>query len=374
MGRQVRGQDLVLATVTDAEVDATIIRADGNNAFTANQAMGGFKLTGLGAPSVDSDAARKVDVDLAKRGLDAKDSVRVATAAALPTVTAAGSGIGKTLTATAVGILTVDGVATVLNDRILVKDQVAGADNGLYKVTTEGTASVAFVLTRTIDADESTTEVTAGLFAFVSEGTVNGNAGYTLTTNDPIVLDTTALSFTQVSGAGQITAGAGLTKTGDTIDAVSGNGAIVVNANDITFTADATGGANLAKAVNVSANGAAVKVDDSTIEGDATTGQLKVKAAGITPNQLNTSTAGDGIAGGGGTPYSVATKKDEFTATSNNQSFTLVNTASSITGSEDVFLRGLHQPTSLYTLTATTLSFTAGEQLTGDQIEIRALV
>ncbi|MBU0999480.1 hypothetical protein KKG24_04255, partial [Patescibacteria group bacterium] len=174
MGRQIRGIDHVLATITALEVDATIIRADGNNAFTANQAMGGFRLTGLGAPSADSDAARKVDVDLAKRGLDAKDSVRVATAAALPTVTAAGSGIGKTLTATAVGILTVDGVATVLNDRILVKDQVAGADNGLYNVTTAGTDLVAFVLTRTIDADESTSEVTAGLFAFVSEGTVNG--------------------------------------------------------------------------------------------------------------------------------------------------------------------------------------------------------
>src|SRR3972149_3276601 len=85
--------------------------------------------------------------------LGRKLSCRCATAAALPAVTAAGSGVGKTLTADAVGVLTVDGIATFLNDRILVKNQVTGANNGIYLCTTEGTAGVAFVLTRATDFD-----------------------------------------------------------------------------------------------------------------------------------------------------------------------------------------------------------------------------
>lgn len=182
-----------------------------------NLNMNSNKIVNLAAPTADGDAARKLDVDVAKRGLDLKDSVRVATNAALPANTAAGSQVGKTLTMTAVGVLTVDGVATVLNDDVLVKNEAAGANNGIYRVTTEGTAGVAAVLTRRTDADENA-EVTSGMFAYVADGTANGDQGFGLTTNDPITVDTTALSFTQITGAGQITAGAGLTKTGNTLD------------------------------------------------------------------------------------------------------------------------------------------------------------
>lgn len=149
-------------------------------------------------PSSALHAATKQYVDAVATGLDVKASVRVATAAALPACTAAGSGVGKTLTANAVGVLTVDGVATVLNDRILVKNQATGADNGIYKVTTEGTAGVAFILTRATDADQAA-EVTAGIFTFAEEGTANGDKGWVLTTNNPITVDTTALTFSQFS-------------------------------------------------------------------------------------------------------------------------------------------------------------------------------
>ncbi|MBU0999555.1 hypothetical protein KKG24_04650 [Patescibacteria group bacterium] len=370
MPQQIRGNlDIRANTVTATEVDATLIVAAGTNAYTANQSMGGFKLTNLGTPTADSDCARMQDVREPSR----KKAVRLTTNAALPACTALGSGVGKTLTASVAGILTVDGVAPALGDRILVKNEVAGANNGIYDVTTVGTALILFVLTRSTDADTSA-KMVSGTSVFTSEGTAYDNKGFSLITNAPIVLDTTVLEFSQTSGAGQISAGAGLTKTADTIDVISANGAIVVNANDITFAADAIGGANLAKAINISANGAAVKVDNTTVEGDATTGQLKVKAAGITPTQIATSVAGDGIAGGAGTPLSVNTGRDEFTATSDNQTLTLVNTGSSVSGTEDVWLRGLHKPSNSYTLTATTLNFTAGEQLTGDLIEIRALV
>ena len=181
-------------------------------------------------------AVTKQYADAISGGVDPKDSVRVATAAALPACTASGSGVGKTLTGNAVGVLTVDGVATVLNNRILVKDQVASADNGIYKVTTEGTAGVAFVLTRATDAD-SNAEVTGGMFCFVTEGTANADQGFVLTTNDPITVDTTSLAFSQFSGVGNIVAGAGLTKTGDTIDVVGTADRITANADSIDIAA-----------------------------------------------------------------------------------------------------------------------------------------
>lgn len=182
-------------------------------------------------PAADTEIANKAYVDAVASGLDVKDSVRVATAAALPANTPSGSGVGKLITANAVGVLTVDGVATVLNDRILVKDEVAGQHNGIYYVSTEGTAGVAFVLTRATDADQAA-ELNSGMFCFVEEGTANGDAGFALTTNDPITIDTTSLTFTQFSGAGQITAGTGATKSGNTINVIGGNG-ITANADDI---------------------------------------------------------------------------------------------------------------------------------------------
>ena len=141
---------------------------DGTQAMTAAIAMGSFKITGMADGVADNDAVNKSQLDAASAGLLVKDQCRCATTAALPTVVASGSGVCKILTASSVGNLTVDGVATVLNDRIIVKNQVAGADNGIYKVTTEGTGGVAFILTRATDYDGNPSgEVKAGTFAFV---------------------------------------------------------------------------------------------------------------------------------------------------------------------------------------------------------------
>ena len=161
-------------------------------------------------PINPQDAATKNYVDAMKQALDIKDSVRVATTANI----------------TLSGTQTIDGVAVVVGDRVLVKDQTAGQDNGIYIVGT-----VAW--TRSSDANTSA-EVTAGMFVFVEEGTANGDNGYVLTTNNPITLGTTPLVFTQFSGAGQIVAGDGLTKTGNTINVGTASTArIVVNTDNI---------------------------------------------------------------------------------------------------------------------------------------------
>ena len=102
------------------------------------------------------------------------------------------------------------------------------------KVTATGSGGAAFVLTRTPDADAAS-ELTGGAFTFVEEGTANADNGFVLTTNGTPTLGTTNITFEQFSGAGQISAGAGLTKTGNTIDVVGTADKITVSANALTI-------------------------------------------------------------------------------------------------------------------------------------------
>jgi len=178
-------------------------------------------------PSASLDIVNLQTLDARVNGISYKTSARVASTANI-----AGTFNANTFTTTAKGQLTIDGVAVALNDRVLLKDQSEGWQNGIYYVTDTGADGSTAVLTRVADADASS-EVKAGMFVFISEGTANGDNGYTLTTNDPITLNTTALVFTQTSGAGQIAAGNGLTKTGNQIDVVGTAGRIVANADSI---------------------------------------------------------------------------------------------------------------------------------------------
>lgn len=227
-------------SLTGSSGNLVIAAAAGNNNInlvpsgTGTVDHAGARLTGVGTPTQSTDAANKAYVDAIKQALDIKDSVRVATTGNL-TSTASGTGVGKTLTnASTQAALTIDSIVLSVGDRVLVKDQTAAADNGIYTVTSTGSASTNWVLTRATDADSSAAgEVTSGMFCFVEEGTVNADNGFVLATNQVVTLDSTALTFVQFSGAGQITAGAGLTKNGNTIDVVGTANRITVNADNI---------------------------------------------------------------------------------------------------------------------------------------------
>lgn len=194
-------------------------------AATADIAFNSKKLTSLGAPTASTDAATKSYVDAAIEGLDVKDSVRCTTTSSIADLSA--------------GPLTIDGVTLVAGDRVLVKDTASNDGiesldakrNGIYTVGTIGGDSGAW--TRSDDADASS-EVNSGMFTWIEEGSTNSDSGWVLTTDGTITLDTTGLTYSQFSGAGQITAGAGMTKSGNTMDLIAnGDGSITVNTDDL---------------------------------------------------------------------------------------------------------------------------------------------
>jgi hypothetical protein len=226
--------DIPHTQVNDFDAGVQANRLDQMAAPTAAVDFNAQKITGIAEPTADTDAASKGYVDSVAEGLDSKASCTAATAAALPAVTYSNgvAGVGATLTANAVGAVTIDGVAAdTVGERILVKDQAAALQNGIYEVTTVGTGAVALVLTRTEDAD--TADQILHAFTFIEEGTTNANNGYTCTATPPITMGTTALPFTQFSGAGQVIAGTGMTKTGNTLNVNGTANRITANADDI---------------------------------------------------------------------------------------------------------------------------------------------
>ena len=176
--------------------------------------------------------ANKAYVDQVAQGLDAKPSTRVATTANLSATYSNGTaGVGATLTNSGTqAALTIDGITMVAADRVLVKDQSTAAQNGIYVVTNIGSGSSNWVLTRATPEDQPA-ELSGGSFVFVEEGTANGDNGYVFTHTGNPTFGTTALDVTQFSGAGQINAGAALSKTGNQMDVEVDNSSIEVNAD-----------------------------------------------------------------------------------------------------------------------------------------------
>jgi hypothetical protein len=167
--------------IVRADLDFKHYRYDGSSFVEMFLSLSGGTMTGAltlsGTPSSSLHAATKAYVDALAGGTDLKESCRLATTANVNLATTALSAI--------------DGVTPVDGDRVLVMNQTAAAENGIYIAHTGS-------WTRALDADVSDL-VTAGMYCFVTEGTVNGDKGFVLTTNDPITLDTTALTFTQFS-------------------------------------------------------------------------------------------------------------------------------------------------------------------------------
>ena len=180
------------------------------------------KITGLADPTADADAANKGYVDGVAQGLDVKDSV-------VATTTANG-----TLSSAFANGQSIDGVTLQTGDRILIKNQSTASQNGIYNVQASGAPS------RTTDM--GTGSNAAGAFVFVEQGTVNAENGFTCTSDTgSAVVGTNNLTFAQFSGAGQIIAGDGLDKSGNTLSVdLKANGGLVIESTEIAVKLDAS--------------------------------------------------------------------------------------------------------------------------------------
>jgi hypothetical protein len=176
---------------------------------TAAVAFNSQRITGLADPTQAQDAATKNYVDLTVQGLDPKQSVKAATTANIATLS---------------GTMTIDGVALVANDRVLVKDQTTPSQNGVY-VVAAGAWSRA--------DDLSTWDELVSAYLFAEQGSTNADNGFLCTVDTGGTLGTTAITFVQFNGAGQIVAGNGLSKSGSTLSVVGTANRITVSGTGV---------------------------------------------------------------------------------------------------------------------------------------------
>ena len=199
--------------ISDFDAGVRTNRLDQMAAPTGSVSANSQKITNLADPTADADAANKGYVDGVAQGLDIKDSCTAATTGNITIATALNNGD------------TLDGVTLSTNDRVLVKDQSTASENGIYKVG----SSPARVDDLATGADA------AGAFTFIEKGTVNGDNAFVCSSDKgSAVVGTNNLTFVQFSGAGQIIAGDGIDKSGNTLSVdLKANGGLVIESTEI---------------------------------------------------------------------------------------------------------------------------------------------
>ena len=243
------------STVSDFDTQVRTSRLDQMAAPSASVSANSQRITAVGSPSADTDAATKAYVDATKQGLNVKTPVRVASTANVAVANGLENGD------------TVDGVTIATGDRVLLKDQSTATENGIYVAVASGAAS------RATDMDASS-EAIGGAFVWINEGTVNADTQYVITTNDPITLGSTSITWTQFSGSAQVTAGNGLDKSGSelSVDLITNSG-LAVDSSGLSVAAGLAGdGLTLASGV-MSAD---FKKVSATLTGNASTAAFTV--------------------------------------------------------------------------------------------------
>ena len=276
---------------TGATSAATALTSLGAAASGANTDITSIALTTgtiSTAPTSGTDIVNKTYADSIASGINFHQSVRLATTAALPanTYNNGSSGVGATLTANANGALSIDGVAVVAGNRVLIKDEVAGANNGVYTVTQVGDGSTPYILTRATDFDSAGSgvdQIDAGDFFLVTAGSTQSNTSWVQQTPLPITVGTTALVFTQFGAPITYSAGTGLSLAG-TVFSITNTG----------VTATTYGSASSVPVLAINAQGQVTSASSSSIA---------IAASQITSGILPIANGGTGTAYGvdGGT-------------------------------------------------------------------------
>jgi hypothetical protein len=245
------------------------------------------------APTSGTDIVNKTYADTIASGINFHQAVRLATVAALPanTYNNGTSGVGATLTANANGALSVDGVAAVVGNRILVKNEVTQANNGVYVVTQTGSGAAVYILTRATDFDSAGSgvdQIDQGDFFLVTAGSTLANTSWVQQTPLPITVGTTAIVFTQFGAPITYSAGTGLSLAG-TVFSITNTG----------LTASTYGSASSVPVIAFNAQGQATSVTNTSIAIAATqitSGTLPVANGGTGAVTLTGVVKGNGTA------------------------------------------------------------------------------
>lgn len=250
-----------------------IILANGTVAMTAPLNMGSNTIINVAAPVNGTDAANKAYVDASAQGLDVKNSSRVATTANINLASAPAS---------------IDGVTLSNGDRVLVKDQTDPTENGIYVFNGAGNA-----MTRSSDAN-SGTNLNAGAYTYIEEGTVNQKSSWTMITTGTITLGTSNIVWTQFSGAGSYTASNGVQIIGNDFSIKLDGTTLSVSGSGLKL-ADLTSG-------NILVGNASNIATSVTMSGDVTisnTGVTAISAQSIVPADMARQASGQLLIGQG---------------------------------------------------------------------------
>ena len=260
---------LTAAKISDFDTQVRTSRLDQMAAPTADVAFNNRKITGLADPTLAQDAATKAYVDGVAQGLDIKASVRAATTANI----------------TLSGTQTIDGVAVIADERVLVKNQTTTTQNGIYIVAAGAWAR---------SADTDTWNELISAFTFVEEGTTQADSSWVSTVNAGGTLGVTAVTFVQFGSASSYSGGAGLTLDGNVFNVGGTSNRITVNTDTVDIASTYVGQTSI------------------TTLGTVGTGTWDATAIGVTKGGLGLTAAVTGLLKGNGTIYSAATEGTDY--------------------------------------------------------------
>ena len=272
--------------ISDFDTGVRTNRLDQMAAPTASVSLNSQTITNLSDPVNASDAATKSFVEATSQGLDVKDSCVAATTANITISTALNNGD------------TLDGVTLSTNDRVLVKNQSTASENGIYVVGSSPARA----------SDLAAGADAAGFFTFVEQGTVNADNGFVCTSNKgSAVVGTNNLTIAQFSGAGQITAGDGLDKSGNTLSVdLKANGGLVIESTEIAIDLAAssiTGTLPVSKLTSVTSTATELNVLDGIT---STTTELNLMDGGTAATSTTLAAADRFVCNDAGTMKQVA--------------------------------------------------------------------
>jgi len=316
--------------IADAAVTSAKVKLDSGTWHFSGGAT--VQVPDLAGGANGLSAVNKNYADSIAAGLDIKQSCYAATTGPLPqnVYDNGTAGVGATLTGSANGALgSIDGQATTVGKRILVKNEGTEANNGIYTVTTVGDPGTKYVLTRATDFNSNKT-ITPGSFTFIEQGNANADTGWVLVTDGTVDVGQTSLSFTLFSTTAQLSYNAPLSKVGSAVSLLFDNTTVGVNGSNQLAVKDGGIGATQLGANAVTT----AKINDGSVTYAKLASDAKLAIGRFDTAEI-------------------------LAVTTNGQTvFTLASAAQSAAGATMLFVNGLLRKMTDYTVSGTTLTLT----------------